>query len=243
MKKLIISASLLAIASLPFSAVMAAYKVANVSNGGTITGKVTFSGDDPDPIPYTISKDESTCDKGRRLIDYVVVNKGALTNVVVYLENVMEGKAFNSTLDAPVIDQKDCIFKPFISIMRDGDRLKVLNSDPVLHNIHTYELLGKAKRTLFNISQPPELKEINKPIKLRRGTAIKLECDAHDFMHGFVFVAKSPYYAIVNDDGTFTIDQVPSGDYKIRAWHGTLREKKGKISIPAGGKATIDFEF
>lgn len=117
------------------------------------------------------------------------------------------------------------------------------NSDPVLHNIHTYEIIGRAKKTVLNVSQPEQGAITNKKIKLKRGAAMKLECDAHDFMHGFIFVAKNPYYAVVNKDGAFTIKDVPPGKYKIKAWHGTLGIKKDKVEVPANGKVTVNFEY
>ena len=72
---------------------------------------------------------------------------------------------------------------------------------------------------------------------------MKIECDAHDFMHGFVFVAKNPYYAKVAEDGTYTIDNIPAGKYKIMAFHGTLGTQKGKATVIAGATQTVDFGF
>ena len=69
------------------------------------------------------------------------------------------------------------------------------------------------------------------------------ECDAHDFMHGFVFVARNPYFAKVAEDGSYTIADVPPGKYTIKAWHGMLKNQKAKVTVDAGGKATVDFTF
>ncbi len=243
MNRIFSAFSLLVATSLPFVAGAAAYKVVDVSNGGSVSGKVSFSGKDPAPKNFLITKDSEACGDGERLIDFVKVNNGALQDAVVYLYKVKSGKEFSAEINNSSINQKRCEFNPFMGVMKNGDKLNVKNSDPVLHNIHTYEIIGKAKKTVFNISQPPELKEINKQVKLKRGTVMKLECDAHDFMHGFTFVAKHPYFAVVKTDGSFNIDNIPPGDYTIKAWHGTLGEKKGKVKISASGKANIDFEF
>lgn len=235
--------ALTAAITLPLCALAADYKVASVSNGGKITGKVTFSGTDEAPTSYPITKNPEVCGTGSREIDFVKVNNGALNDAVVYLEKVAEGKDWSADVGKALVDQKKCAFSPFLGVMRDGASLPVQNSDPVLHNIHTYEIMGKAKRTVFNVSQPPEVKVINKEVGLKRGVSMKLECDAHDFMHGFTFVAKNPYYAVVKDNGTFSIDGVPPGTYTIKAWHGTLGEQKGSVTVAAGGSATTNFEF
>jgi hypothetical protein len=213
-----------------------------VSDGGTVTGKVTFSGKDEAPKVFKISKDNDVCGTGEREIDYVRVVNGALLDTVVYLDKVKEGKAFPAELTKATLDQKGCEFKPFLQVMQNGTNIAAVNSDPVLHNIHTYEILGRAKKTVFNVSQPKP-NTVTKMVKLKRGSAMKVECDAHDFMHGFVFVARNPYAAIVQDDGSFTIDNVPPGKYTVKGWHGTLKGPKDKVEVVAGGSATVDLEF
>ncbi len=221
----------------------ATYTAGAVDNGGTITGKVSFSGNDPAPQPYAITKDPETCGTGDRLIDFVRVSNGALNDVVVYLEKVTSGKPFPANEATADIDQKGCEFHPFLQVMHNEHDISVLNSDPVSHNIHTYELIGRAKKTVFNISQPDQGSLIKKNVKLRRGTVMKVECDQHDFMHGFVFVAHNPYYAVVGEDGSFTIADVPAGKYKLVAWHGALGDEDARVTVEAGKTLTADFEF
>lgn len=241
-KKLSMIAGLSVALAVSNASMAAAYKVVDVGNGGSISGKVTFSGNDPAPVSFKISKDNDVCGSGNRKIDYVRVNNGALTDVVVYLDKVKQGKAFNDAEKEAKILQKGCEFQPYIQIMQNDNNAAIINEDPVLHNIHTYEIIGKAKKTVMNISQPDK-GTINKKVKLKRGVAMKIECDAHDFMHGFVFVAKNPYYARVADDGSYTIDNIPPGKYKIMAFHGTLGTRKGKADVTAGASATVDFAF
>lgn len=241
MKRTLPILSLCIASLLPASAL--AYQVVPVDNGGRISGKVTFQGKDPAPRLYTVAKDADTCGTGTRSIDFVRVNNGALSDAVVYLYKVKSGKNFPADIANAKLNQEKCAFTPFLGVMKNGDQLTVNNADSVLHNIHTYEIIGRAKKTVFNISQPGDLKTIRKQVKLKRGTAMKVECDAHDFMHSFIFVAKNPYFAVVGEDGRFSIDDVPPGNYKIRAWHGTLGEKKGTVTVKTGGTAHIDFVF
>lgn len=226
---------------MPLSVSAAKYQVVEVNNGGSISGKVTFQGEDPAPKVYAIAKDPDVCGTGNREVDYVIVSNGALNDVVVFLDKVKSGKSFPDIQGK--LDQKGCEFQPFLQVMGNEQTLEVLNSDPVSHNIHTYELIGKAKRTVMNVSQPKQGSVIKKQIKMRRGDVMKIECDQHDFMHGFVFVARNPYYAVVGADGSFKIDDVPPGKYTIKAWHGTLGEEKASVTVAEGETATADFTF
>lgn len=229
---------------LAFSAFAADYQTVEVSGGGSVSGTVGFSGTDPDPAIYAITKDQDTCGSGDRKIDFVKVNNGALNDVVVYLDKVKEGKAFpNAESGKGKLDQKGCAFDPFLQVMYDGEQMDILNSDPVSHNIHTYELIGKSKKTVINVSQPEQNSVIKKDIALKRGTAMKLECDQHDFMHGYVFVAKNPYFAVVDADGKFSIDNIPPGTYTVKAWHGSLGEQKASVTVEGGKTASADFTF
>ncbi|MCK5426008.1 MAG: hypothetical protein KAI89_11570 [Emcibacter sp.] len=239
MKKILLATTIAALA-IPSVALAAKYTEAPVANGGSVVGKITFSGDDPAPQTYAVTKDNAVCGDAAREIDFVKVNNGALNDVVVYLDKVKTGKAFPA-LDIKV-DQKACAFDPYFTVMHNEGTIEATNSDSVMHNIHTYEMIGRAKKTAFNVSQP-EPGTITKAVKFKRGSGMKIECDAHDFMHSFVFVAKNPYYAVVNADGTFEIGDVPAGTYKIKTWHGTLGENKGKVTVTAGGSVTWDFEY
>lgn len=246
MKKTLVSLGVASVLALPLVAQSAAYTEVDVSDGGSITGSIHFNGKDQAPKVYRITKDNDVCGTGERQIDYVRVVDGKLLDTVVYLEKVKQGKPFASDLGDANIDQQGCEFKPFLQVMKNENKLAATNSDPVLHNIHTYELIrGDAKgpkKTLTNISQP-EPGTVASTIKMKRGPAIKVECDAHDFMHGFVFVAKNPYFAKVADDGSYTIDSVPPGTYTIKAWHGLLKNQKAKVTVETGATATVDFAF
>lgn len=239
------AAALVTAAALPLSA-SAAYKVVEVANGGTISGSVTLKKKAPKSAHkvYNIKKDNAACGSGERVVDYVQTNGKALLNTVVYLSKVKQGKAWGDAPKDAEIDQQGCEFTPFLTVMQNGGKLTALNSDPVLHNIHTYELLTGTmkgpKKTVSNVSQPDQGSKVTKTVKLKRGSAMKVECDAHDFMHGFVFVAKNPYYAMVDANGNYTIDNVPPGKYKVYAFNGFLKPGKGKATIKGGDSVSVD---
>jgi hypothetical protein len=221
----------------------AAYEVAPVTDGGNVAGKVSFKGEVPKPKRMLIAKNKEVCGEGEREIVEVAVKGGALANAVVVIDGIGKGKAWAPPQQKPLLDQKGCRFTPYLMVVqKDGD-VDILNSDPVLHNIHTYEIIGAARRTLFNFGQPNQGQKLSKPVKLRQGEWVKVECDAHDFMHAWMYGARSPYVAITGEDGSFTIGDVPPGKYKVRALHPVLGAKEADLTVPAKGKAEITLEL
>ncbi|MGQ0685473.1 carboxypeptidase regulatory-like domain-containing protein [Bradyrhizobium sp.] len=218
-----------------------AYEVTAVSDGGELVGKVTFKGTVPEPRKMAVAKDPSVCGAGIREIVEVAVKDGALQNVVVYVAKVDKGKAWSDPAK-PVLNQQGCRFAPEVLLVKKEEDLTIRNSDPVLHNIHTYEIIGNVRRTMFNVGQPDK-GDIRQPVKLRRASIIKIECDAHDFMHGWAFAIENPYADVSKADGSFKIDALPPGDYEVKAWHPVLGERSTKISVKPGAPASVAFEF
>ncbi len=145
---------------------------------------------------------------------------------------------------ALTLTQEACEFGPALGVIANLGELTAVNLDHTLHNIHTYELIGNARRTVMNVSQPNAGDTVTKEIKLRKGNGMKVECDAHDFMHSFVYVAKNPYYSVVDENGHFEIGDVPAGTYTIMVWHGQLGEiEGGEVTVEANGEVTFDMSY
>jgi len=220
----------------------AKYDEITVDGGGSITGAVTFSGDVPDLDTEQIAKDNEVCGEGDIIPNPVSVgDDGSLENVVVFLEKVKEGKAWPT--DDFALDQLKCTFDPYVQVVRKGAKMTISNSDPVLHNVHPYEYVGKKRRTMFNLAQP-KLGQVNtKAIKTRRGNVVELSCDAHSWMAGWLYVIEHPYYAVVGADGKFTIDNIPAGEYTLKAWHPVLGELEQAVEVNGGGSVQFGFQY
>lgn len=222
----------------------AAYSEIEVTDGGTIVGSISAGEAVSESKTYTISKDTDICGEGTRTVDFVRVNEGMLQDAVVFLEKVKEGKSFPEEIMTLTLTQEACEFAPALGVIANLGELTAINSDHTLHNIHTYELIGNARRTVMNVSQPEAGDTVTKGIKLRKGNGMKIECDAHDFMHSFVYVAKNPYYSVVDENGSFEITDVPAGTYAIMVWHGKLGEiEGGEVTVDANGEVTFDMSY
>lgn len=220
-----------------------AYEIVPVERGGSVEGAVRLVGAPPDPQKVTITKDTEVCGNGARLVGEVAVDGGgSLKGAVVYVDKIATGKAWPESPNGFVIDQKGCRFLPSTLVMRKGDDVRITNKDKVLHNVHAYERVGSVRRTMFNRATLGG-KEIQQRLEMQRGNEVKLECDAHNFMHESFLVLDHPYFSITTADGRFSIGDVPPGDYKLTAWHPALGRQEATVEVKAGEKVTADFSF
>jgi len=204
----------------------AAYKETNVANGGTIKGKLTYKGALPsDAVEnVVINKNPEVCGEGYREVVWIDVKGGALRGAFVYIEGIPEGKAWPAPKEGKyLINQKGCRFQPWAQVVKPGS-ITIRNSDKgVLHNINTREMIG-----------------------VEKGSAVKkvlFNCEAHNFMFGFMMAPEHPYAEVVGDDGSYAIRDVPPGAYTVKAWHPRLGLQESKVTVPAKGTAEASFEF
>lgn len=224
------------------------YETFPVNDGATLTGKVTFRGQAPPPMVFEIVKNPEVCRRhphstpeGKRKLFEVRVRGSALQDVVVYMEGIEKGKPFH--FDGANFKAKDCEFTPYVNVGVKRAPLRVENLDEAPHNTHTYELVGDWRLILMNLLLPEKGSKIDVPLPVRKGNVVKLECDQHDYMHNWIKVVDNPYYAMVVDDGGFTIDEIPPGNYRVAAWHPVLGVQEKEVTFTAGGKNTLNFEF
>jgi plastocyanin len=215
-----------------------AYDAVEVTNGGTISGKITFSGSPPANPSHSITKDEDFCGASIAA-DYILVGgDGGLKNAVVAIENIDKGKAYDMK-GIVEFENTKCMFEPHVSTAVAGQKLGIVSRDPILHNTHLYH--GPKERTLYNIAIPLQDKVIKKP--LRKPGKVTVKCDAHEWMLGYVYVTTNPYASVSAADGSFTISEVPPGTYKIKVWHEKLGEVTQDVTVSAGGTATVNHAF
>ncbi|MFQ5431501.1 MAG: carboxypeptidase-like regulatory domain-containing protein [Nitrospinota bacterium] len=219
-----------------------AYTEQNVSGGGKISGKITLIGKAPAPRMILMEKNPEVCGTGEREIREVTVDgSGGLQYGVVYIEKIAAGKKWDGK--PRQLNQKGCKFVEWLQVMREKTELEIVNRDPVLHNIHTYELIGRVRVTIFNEAQPTQGYTFKKKIKMRRSPVMKIECDAHNFMHAYMLVLKNPYYAITAPDGSYTIDNIPPGKYKVTVWHSMLGKKTQEIEVKSGATTSLNHAY
>lgn len=200
--------------------VHAAYQVADVKEGGSITGQVTFAGPVPKLEPVKISKDTDLCGETARSRALVVSPKNrGVANTVVFLEGITQGKKPDPKQEKAFLNNVKCRFEPHVLGLMVKGKLAVKNTDPRLHNTHAYlvKAYPQKKRTLLNLALPLQDQVIKK--RIRKAGVVWVQCDAHTHMQAWIYVLEHPYFAVTDANGKFTITNVPPGKYAIKAWH------------------------
>jgi len=90
---------------------------------------------------------------------------------------------------------------------------------------------------------PKQGQEISKSKILRKPGLLSVECDAHEFMQGFVWSLPHPYGVVTNDQGQFKMSDVPAGTYNLKIWHEALGEKTISITVESGKNSKVVVEF
>jgi hypothetical protein len=225
-------------AALPAAAPAAAAAAAKGSTGSaTITGTVKLTGTPP-AMGMTKRQADPYCAKTPMKEEDVVVGAGgALKNAVVRISKGVSGR-YDPPASPAIVDQTACMYRPRVQAIVLGQPVHIKNSDQTLHNVHGY----KGPSTLFNQAelpgQPPMVKQFTDADQM-----VKLKCDVHPWMTGWVLVSSHPFFAVTGDDGSFKITGVPPGSYTVEAWHERYGTKTSEVTVAADKPAEASFQF
>lgn len=211
------------------------YEVTEVKNGGSVKGKVKVSGPIPADEKFNVMVDSQFCGDTLPREKYVISQDKGVHWAVVLIEGIEKGKPIAK--EEVLIESKKCAFHPHVQIGVIGQTMMVKNSDPVLHNTHMFI----EKRTIFNAALPRKGMEIKRPV-LKTGL-VDVRCDAHSFMHGFMYVVDHPYIAVTDEKGNFSIKDIPPGTYKLKVWHEALEGQEKIIKVIPNSTVESDFEL
>lgn len=209
------------------------YQVVNVTDGGSITGKVTYEGPVPTPEKLVVDTDIETCAKKDKLSEALLVGEShGLRNAVVYLENIRRGKSWPPK--GFTLAQHDCLFEPHVLLLPERADLHLENTDRIAHNVRSH--LGES------VWQPRYVEKLVVPDFTKRVSeqkVISVTCDVHKWMRAYIVVQKHPYYAVTDENGSFQIAGVPPGQYDLQVWHESLGETSQKVTVKPSAETAV----
>jgi len=208
----------------------------------TITGTINFNGTPPALRPIAMTA-EPVCDKkhaGGAPNEALVLGPGnSMGNVMVYVSGGLPaGKTYPAPTTPVTFNQDGCVYKPHVIGLMAGQPTKILNSDGILHNIHTLPKVNAA----FNRGQPATVKEMTTNFPKAEGV-FQVKCDVHPWMQAYIGVFTHPFFSVTAADGKFTLSGLDPGTYEVTAWHERLGVQKATVTVAANETKTQAFKF
>jgi len=210
-----------------------------------IVGKVFFRGKPPTEMTIDMAAD-SSCkamhDATTTTRHYVINADSTLQNVFVYVKSgpAVDGKTFEPPKTKVILDQKGCLYYPYVFGVMVRQELEILNDDPLLHNVHALPAINDE----FNKGQPVQgMHFSHKFTKPEVVPPVKFKCDVHPWMFAYAAVVPHPFFDVTREAGTFKFADLPPGSYSIEAWHpkaGTLTQT---VTLGANEAKDISFEY
>ena len=208
--------------------------------GYALKGLVKFTGTLPPAGHINVNSDPS-CAKlhpaGLTAEDTIAGADGGLQNVVVYVSEGLGDRIYDPPQQPALIEQKGCVYQPHVVAVRANQELDVLNGDTTTHNLHPLP----ANNREFNKAQPPGMR-VDMTFA-REEIAIPMKCNLHPWMRSYIAVFKHPYFAVTGKEGRFELNNLPPGDYTIKAWHEKLGTSTQTISVGPGVTKELEFVF
>ena len=150
---------------------------------------------------------------------------------VVYIQGAIPGAAASAPT-SPTLAQQDTTFSPSVLIVPVGTTVQFPNRDPFFHNVFSY---SSAER--FDLGRYPRGE--SKSVEFDEAGVVKVYCEVHESMRAAVVVVRNPYHAVVGDDGTFRIANVPAGRHTLIVWHHDGGVREVQVEVRAGASSTV----
>jgi plastocyanin len=208
----------------------------------SVTGTVTFAGTAPALKPLAMDADPACAKKhtGPVPSERLVLGTGTtMGNVIVYVsKGLPAGKTWPAPSTPVVLDQKGCQYLPHAQGIMVGQTYKILNSDGILHNVHSLPKVNSQ----FNKPMPPTMKEATTTFP-KPENVFQIKCDVHPWMTAWIGVFTHPFFSTTGKDGKFTISGLDAGTYEITAWHEVLGTQTASVKVSGSDTKTTNFKF
>jgi len=232
-----------------FDSIRPKYKVMSVDNGGSIKGRVSLTGKVPSPrfFPLVASPNLEYCNrisdgKGHRILfDFTVSESRGLKDTVVKLIGVLKGKPFLNKIQKMVMNR--CHTPKYVIGARNGETLLLENTDPVRHEIVAYEFTDGGVNQRSHRPVDANTSQTRDIFVKSKTENFLIKCNLHPFLQSRGIIVENPYYAITDEEGNFSIKDVPPGTYKVVAWHPFIPNQIRTITIEPENQSTLNFEF
>jgi plastocyanin len=125
-------------------------------------------------------------------------------------------------------------FQPRVVVVARDARVDFPNVDPIFHNVFSVSPGNRFDLGLYR-SGASRQEVFHAP------GLVRVYCNIHPQMVGFVVVVDSSFYALTDKDGAFRFEGVPPGAYTVRVWHEEGGDAETPVTVGAGADSPVSF--
>ena len=205
---------------------------------GEIRGKITVLKAESD-MPKTPMIDRYSTHRPSMMDsdngEFPAVVYGLSERAVVYLEGEsLNGQKFSPPTAHPILDQKGLAFHPQVLPILVGQTVEFPNRDNLFHNVFSYSSPKE-----FDLGRYPM--GYSKFVTFDEPGVVRVYCDIHSHMNATILILQNPFFAVPDDQGSFSMKNVPNGTYTMRFWYGRELVSSQPVTIKAGEVVNVNF--
>ena len=148
----------------------------------------------------------------------------------------VEGPKVRTRPTGATVTMKSKAFVPRVTVVSVGGKVEFPNQDSIFHNVFS---VSGANRFDLELYKKPKsaFKVFDEP------GVVRIYCNIHPQMSGFVLVRDNPFWARVSADGSFAIPDVPAGTWVVKAWHERSGESAQTVQVPEAAAVEASFSL
>ena len=135
-----------------------------------------------------------------------------IAQAVVFVQALPAGTSLPEQAQQAVMDQIHKTFIPGVLPVTVGSIVHFPNHDQIHHHVYSFSRTKSFELPLYKGEEAP-------PVLFDKAGVVKIGCNIHDWMAAIILVVPTPFYAVTNEAGEFTLSGVPPGSYPLVCWH------------------------
>jgi hypothetical protein len=122
-----------------------------------------------------------------------------------------------------LVDQIDKEFVNKNTIIHVGDSVNFPNKDNIRHHVYSFSAAKKFELPLYE-GIPANSIVFDQP------GVIKIGCNIHDWMIGYIYVSDSKYTSKTDQQGNALLHDLPVGEYDVSIWHNQMARSESSTT-------------